>query len=321
MLRFLKAAGLVSVVRVQISMWKKNPKQQNPKKQGFISWQFCAAAHSMLWNVDCCVSTGRCPFLGPGRRVGHGTLVAMAISPRRQPSGPSWGVTSALVKLSCQSWWERHLSVKGTFVWKWPVLFAWSGTPRMWDRAVRRRQWSSGVVGLPEEGGSPRSMVLLPRLCPAQSPQARGSRSRPSSGAEPSAGLGAAHVFPLGRANGGSGARSRRLPATWRLRSPGSIFVCLCVCCWNPLSACFPQNCALLNAWAFPVIWGVFFSLVFARTLTLLKCSRSVLCMSYYSRMHPGAVISSGNPPTVWKMQHMHMDILIKEKNLIFFTV
>lgn len=43
--------------------------------------------------------------------------------------------------------------------------------------------------------------------------------------------------------------------------------------------------------------------------------------MSYYSRMHPGAVISSGNPPTVWKMQHMHMDILIKEKNLIFFTV
>lgn len=65
----------------------------------------------------------------------------------------------------------------------------------------------------------------------------------------------------------------------------------------------------------------VVFFLVFARTLTLLKCSRSVLCMSYYSRMHPGAVISSGNPPTIWKIQHMHMDILIKEKNLIFFTV
>lgn len=43
--------------------------------------------------------------------------------------------------------------------------------------------------------------------------------------------------------------------------------------------------------------------------------------MSYYNRMHSGAVISSGNPPTVRKIQHMHMDVLIKEKNLIFFTM
>lgn len=76
----------------------------------------------------------------------------------------------------------------------------------------------------------------------------------------------------------------------------------------------FAHNGAPLSAWALPAIWGVFFWLVFARTLTIPKCSRSVLCVSYCSRMHPGAVISSGNPPPVWKIQHMHMDILIKGK-------
>lgn len=110
----------------------------------------------------------------------------------------------------------------------------------------------------------------------------------------------------------------------WQATARGVQSLCVCVCVAEPLYGLVSpelhpaEHCDLRG---FPVIWGVFFSLVFARTLPSWKCGRSGLCMNSCSRTRPGAGISSGNPPTPWKIQHMHMDILIKEKILIFLTV
>lgn len=77
---------------------------------------------------------------------------------------------------------------------------------------------------------------------------------------------------------------------------------------------CLCQRAALKAVPRLPAMQGIFCWLVPAQALALLSYSRERFVHELLRRTRPGAVISTGNPPTSWKMQHMHMDILIKGK-------